>query len=163
MSPPSVYLFNPNRYEKANPGVRGRGDNGKSGTRNRTRVTATRLAAAAIMGKQQAKQLCQRCKAAGRVGQEHADHKGVCPHAVDTTSMTMADAIDVSSESEADLVPESPLDASELVLELCVADNVMAAATASAQDPEAGAASIQEPGPHAKRPRRVKGKGKGRA
>lgn len=77
--------------------------------------------------------------------------------------MTMADAIDVSSESEADLVPESPLDASELVLELCVADNVMAAATASAQDPEAGAASIQEPGPHAKRPRRVKGKGKGRA
>jgi len=142
-----LHLRNPNRYQKANPGVRGRGSGG-GGTKNRTRggATATRSAAAAIMGKQQAKQLCQRCRAAGRVGQEYADHKGVCPHAVDTTSMTMADAIDVSSESEADLVPGSPPDASD----------------ASAQDPEAGAASIQGPGP-AKRPRRFKGKGKGRA
>lgn len=129
-----LHLRNPNRYQKANPGVRGRGSGG-GGTKNRTRggATATRSAAAAIMGNQQAKQLCQRCKAAGRVGQEYADHKGVCPHAVDTTSMTMADAIVVSSESEGasesegdsvdDLVSESP----------------------------------------AKRPRRFKGKGKGRA
>ena len=133
-----LHLRNPNRYQKANPGVRGRGSGG-GGTKNRTRggATATRSAAAAIMGKQQAKQLCQRCRAAGRVGQEYADHKGVCPHAVDTTSMTMADAIVVSSESEG---------ASESEGGLVDLD----------QDLDAG------PGP-AKRPRRFKGKGKGRA
>ena len=130
---------NPNRYQKANPGVRGRGSGG-GGTKNRTRggTTATRSAAAAIMGNQQAKQLCQRCKAAGRVGKEYADHKGVCPHAVDTTSMTMADAIVISSESEGDSVDDLAESEGDPVDDLV------------SESP-------------AKRPRRFKGKGKGRA
>ena len=134
-----LHLRNPNRYKKANPGTRGRGNNGRSHIRNSTRggVTATRSAAAAILGKQLAKQRCQRHKSAGRVGQEHMDYKGGCPHAVDTTSMTMADAIPVSSGSEADSGAKFSPDASEtqLVLELCLADNIMAAATASGQHP----------------------------
>ena len=94
-----MLLLPPHRYKKNNPGMTGRGNGGNSRTRNATRggATATRSTAAVIAGNAMAKQQCTKCRDAGRFGKECMNHKGVCPHAVDSSKFTMA-AIVISDD-----------------------------------------------------------------
>ena len=111
-----MLLLPPHRYKKNNPGMTGRGNGGNSRTRNVTRggATATRSTAAVIAGNAMAKQQCTKCRDAGRFGKEYMNHKGVCPHAVDSSKFTMA-AIVISDDDD-DVIPDDDDDDDDIDL-----------------------------------------------
>ena len=107
------------KYAKSSSAFRGRGNGGKSNTKNSTRggATATRSTAAVILGNKRAKQQCTKCKSAGRFGVEYVNHKGICPYAVDSSQFTMAPIV-ISDDDDDDAAPAETAQSSLPVTEV---------------------------------------------